>query len=259
MCMIERQKKVKSILISQPEPENGKSPYIDLAKKHNLKVDYRSFVQVDELDPNDFRQQKISILNHNAVIFTSKNAMDHYFLMCEKLRLMIPETTKYFCVSEAISGYLQNYITFRKRKVITGGNTFKDLLPQLKKHNECKFLLPSSDVLRDNMVESLESIKLDFTKAMMYKVGCSDLSDLKDVYYDILVFFSPTGITSLFKNFPDFVQNNTRIAAFGSTTAQAVLDKNLILDIEAPSKDTPSMATALDKYITASNKKRKKT
>ncbi len=254
--MIDRQKKVKSILISQPEPEN-KTPYHALAEKHKLKLHYRNFVRVDELSTMEFRDQRISLLNHDAVIFTSKNAMDHYFGMMNKLRLRIPDQTKYFCVSEAIAHYLQNFITYRKRKIFIGERVFSSLLPLMQKHKDCKFLLPCSDLLKNQMNKSLEDSGLNYTKAVMYKVVPSDLSDLSDVKYDILVFFSPSGITSLYENFPDFVQNETRIAAFGPTTIKAVEDKDLLADIQVPNKKFPSMSMALDDYITHSNKRRR--
>ena len=253
-----RRTRVKSVLISQPKPENGRSPYLSLAKKHKLKIDFRPFIHVEEISTNEFKKQKISILNHDAVIFTSKNAMDHYFMVCEKLRIKVPETMKYFCVSEAIAYYLQNFITYRKRKIFTGEQMFFDLIPILKKHIECNFLLPCSNLIKERIVNTLQSNKINFTKAVMYNVVCSDLSDLEDVYYDVLVFFSPTGITSLFKNFPSFKQNETRIAAFGPTTAKSVENYNLILDIDAPNEKAPSMSMALDQYIKLANKRTRK-
>ena len=252
----ERQKKVKSILISQPEPEN-KTPYHSLAEKHKLKLHYRSFIQVDELTTMEFREQRISLLNHDAIIFTSKNSMDHYFSMMEKLRLKIPDHTKYFCVSEAIAYYLQNFIVYRKRKVFTGERTFVSLLPLMQKHKDSKFLLPCSDLLKGQTNKTMEESGLDYTKAVMYKVVAADLSDLSDVKYDVLAFFSPTGITSLYENFPDFIQNETRIAVFGPTTIKAVKDNNLISDIEVPNKKFPSMSMALDDYITKANKRKR--
>ena len=255
--MDDRQKKVKSILISQPEPEN-KTPYHSLAEKHKLKLHYRPFVEVQELTTMEFREQRISLLNHDAVIFTSKNAMDHYFGMMEKLRLRIPDQTKYFCVSEAIAHYLQNFIVYRKRKVFTGERTFASLLPLLEKHQDSKFLLPCSDLLKSQTNKTLDDSGLDYTKAVMYKVVAADLSELSDVKFDVLVFFSPTGITSLYENFPEFTQENTRIAAFGSTTVKAVLDRKLIVDIEVPNKKFPSMSMALDDYITKANKRKRK-
>ena len=253
---VDRQKRVRSILISQPEPEN-KTPYHALAEKHKLKIHYRPFVRVDELTTMEFRDQRISLLNHDAVIFTSKNSMDHYFGMMSKLRLRIPDHTKYFCVSEAIAHYLQNFITYRKRKVFIGERVFASLLPLMQKHSDCKFLLPCSDLLKNQINKSLDDSGLDYTKVVMYKVVASDLSDLSDVKYDVLVFFSPTGITSLYENFPDFIQNETRIAAFGPSTIKAVKDKKLHVDIEVPNKKFPSMSMALDDYITHSNKRKR--
>jgi len=248
--------KVKSILISQPEPE-GKSPYAAIQKKYKLKIDYRPFIHVEEISTLEFREQRISILNHDCVIFTSKHAMDHYFGMCEKLRIKVPDFTKYFCVSEAIAHYLQNFITFRKRKVFTGEQSFASLIPVMQKHSEGKFLFPCSDVLKARPNKSLEESGLDYTKAQMYKVACSDLSDLKNVKYDILVFFSPTGIKSLFENFPDFVQEKTRLAVFGPTTVKSVEDHNLRVDIKVPNKNAPSMSMALEQYIKEANKRRR--
>ena len=254
--MSENKKKVKSILISQPKPE-GKSPYLLLERKHKVKIDFRPFISVEEITTMEFKEQRISILNHDAVIFTSKHAMDHYFGMMEKLRLRIPDYTKYFCVSEAIAHYLQNFITFRKRKVFTGEQSFASLIPVMQKHSEGKFLFPCSDVLKARPNKSLEESGLDYTKAQMYKVACSDLSDLKDVKYDILVFFSPTGIKSLFENFPDFVQEKTRLAVFGPTTVKSVEDHNLRVDIKVPNKNAPSMSMALEQYIKEANKRRR--
>jgi uroporphyrinogen-III synthase len=249
-------KKIKSILISQPKPE-VKSPYAAIEKKYKLKIDYRPFIHVEEITALEFREQRISILNHEAVIFTSKHSMDHYFGMMEKLRLRIPDFTKYFCVSEAIAHYLQNFITYRKRKIFTGEQTLASLIPIMDKHKESKFLFPCSDVLKNQKNKSLEESGLDYTKAQMYKVACSDLSDLSDVKYDILVFFSPTGIKSLFENFPNFQQGDTRLAVFGSTTIKSVEEKGLRVDISAPNKKAPSMSMALDQYIREANKRRR--
>tara|TARA_B100001758_G_scaffold196934_1_gene174873 strand:+ start:331 stop:1083 length:753 start_codon:yes stop_codon:yes gene_type:complete len=249
-------KKVKSILISQPKPE-GKSPYSAIEKKHKLKIDYCPFMHVEEISALEFKEQRISILNHDAVIFTSKNAMDHYFGMMDKLRLRIPDFTKYFCVSEAIAHYLQNFITYRKRKIFTGEQTLASLIPVMQKHKDSKFLFPCSDVLKNKPNKSLDESKLEYTKAQMYKVVCSDLSDLSDVKYDILVFFSPTGIKSLLENFPNFKQGDTRLAIFGLTTIKSVEENGLRVDISAPNKKAPSMSMALDQYIKEANKRRR--
>ena len=249
-------KKVKSILISQPKPE-GKSPYSVIQKKYKLNIDYRPFMHVEEISAIEFKKQRISILNHDAVIFASKNAMDHYFGMMDTLRLRVPDFTKYFCVSEAIAHYLQNFITYRKRKIFTGEQTLASLIPVMQKHKDSKFLFPCSDVLKNQMNKSLEESGLEYTKAQMYKVVCSDLSDLSDVKYDMLVFFSPTGIKSLLENFPNFKQDETRLAVFGPTTIKSVEDRGLRVDIAAPNKKAPSMSMALDQYIKEANKRRR--
>lgn len=249
-------KKVKSILISQPKPE-GRSPYSLIERKYKLKIDFRPFINVEEITAIEFKKQRISILNHDSVIFTSKNSMDHYFGLCEKMRLRVPETTKYFCVSEAIAHYLQNFVTYRKRKIFIGEQSFASLIPLMKKFPESKFLYPCSNILKERPNPSLENSGLEYTKAQMYKVVCSDLSDLVDVKYDILVFFSPTGIKSLKQNFPNFEQKETRIAVFGKTTLDSVKDNNLKADIKVPNKTASSMSMALDQYIKLANKRRK--
>ena len=248
-----RHKKVKTILISQPKPE-GRSPYALIERKYKLKIDFRPFINVEEISAIEFKQQRISILNHDSVIFTSKNSMDHYFGLCEKMRLRVPDTTKYFCVSEAIAHYLQNFITYRKRKIFIGEQSFASLIPLMKKFPESKFLYPCSNVLKERPNPSLEKSGLEYTKAQMYKVVCSDLSDLSDVKYDILVFYSPSGIQSLIKNFPKFEQNNTKIAAFGQTTVQAAEKAGLRIDIKAPMPGIPSMTMAIEKFIKSKNK-----
>ena len=249
-------KKIKSILISQPKPE-GKSPYASIQKKYKLKIDYRPFIHVEEISSVEFKEQRISLLNHDAVIFTSKNAMDHYFGMIEKLRLRVPDFQKYFCVSEAIANYLQNFITFRKRKVFTGEQTLASLIPIMQKHKESKFIFPCSDLLKKKVNIALEESGLSYTKAQMYKVVCSDLSDLTDIKYDVLVFFSPTGVKSLLENFPNFKQEETRMAVFGPSTMQSVKDNGLRVDISAPNKKATSMLMALDQYIKEANKRRR--
>ena len=254
--MVEQKKKVKTILITQPKPE-GKSPYVSLEKKYKVKIDFRPFMHLEEISAMEFKEQRISILNHDSVIFTSKKAMDHYFGMMEKLRLRVPDFTKYFCVSEAIAHYLQNYITFRKRKIFTGEQTLASLIPIMQKHKESKFLYPCSDLLKNKVNVLLEESGIQYTKAQMYKVACSDLCDLSDVKYDVLVFFSPTGIKSLLENFPDFKQKETRLAIFGPTTLKSVEENGLRADISAPNKKAPSMLMALDQYIKEANKRRR--
>jgi uroporphyrinogen-III synthase len=246
--------KVKSILVSQPKPETEKSPYFDLAKKCNVKIDFRPFIHVEGITAADFRKDRINIAEHTAIILTSKNAVDHFFRICQETRVAIPDTLKYFCISESTAYYLQKYVVYRKRKIFHGKQTFLDLIDIIKKHKEEKFLLPCSDKHKEEVPEVLDQLNINYTKAILYKTVCSDLSDLADVNYDVLVFFSPSGIKSLFQNFPKFKQNNTRIAAFGPTTAKAVKEAGLKLDIHAPMPAAPSMTMALEQYISKANK-----
>lgn len=241
--------KVKTILISQPKPSSEKSPYFDLAKKHGLKIDFRSFIHVEEVPAQEFRQQRVSILEHTAVILTSKHAVDNFFRMCEEMRVTVPDTMKYFCISESVAFYLQHHIVYRKRKIFVGKVRFADMVDLLKKHKQERFLLPCSDLLKPSIPETLEKLGLNYTKAVMYRTVCSDLSDLAEVKYDVLVFFSPSGIESLFKNFPDFEQGKTRIAVFGPTTAKAAEASGLRIDINAPTAKAPSMSMAIEQHI----------
>ncbi len=246
--------KVKSILVSQARPETEKSPYFDLAKKCNVRIDFRAFIHVEGVTPSDFRRERINILDYTSVIFTSRNAADHFFRMCGEMRILVPENMKYFCISESTAYYLQKYVLYRKRKIFHGKQTFLDLMDVIKKHKDEKFLLPCSDIAKEEGPEILEKFKINYKKAVIYKTVCSDLSDLANVNYDVLVFFSPAGIKSLFQNFPKFKQNNTRIAAFGPTTAKAVKDAGLKLDIHAPMPAAPSMTMALEQYMNKVNK-----
>lgn len=246
--------KVRSILISQPKPASDKTPYHDLAEKYNLQIDYRPFIHVEGVPAKEFRQQRINVLEHTAVILTSRNAVDHFFRMCEEMRLNVPDTMKYFCISESTAYYLQKYITYRKRKIFHGRLRFEELLEVIKKHKNEKYLFPCSDIHKQQITKLLDKHKVKYTKAIFYRTVCSDLSDLRDIKYDMLVFFSPSGIESLLKNFPDFEQNGTRIAAFGSTTAKAVKDAGLRLDVHAPSPGLPSMSMAIESYIKKNGK-----
>lgn len=246
--------KVKSILVSQPEPSSAKSPYFDLANKSNLKIDFRPFIQIEGVSAKEFRQTRIQILDHSAAIFTSRTAIDHYFRICQELRLTVPDSMKYFCVSEATAYYLQKYIVYRKRKIFYGDGRFLDLVNVMKKHKEENYLVPLSDIHKHEIPEMLKKEGYRFSKAILYRTVSSDLSDLNDIKYDVLVFFSPSGIKSLFQNFPDFEQDSTRIACFGPTTAKAVRDAGLRLDIEAPTAQAPSMTMALEQYIKKNGK-----
>lgn len=246
--------KVKSILVSQPKPETEKSPYFDLAKKYNVKVDFRPFIHVEGIEARDFRKHRINILDHSAVVFTSRNAVDHFFRICNEMRTAVPDTMKYFCVSESTAYYLQKYVIYRKRKVFFGKQSIHDLIDVMKKHKKEKFLLPCSDIHKLEIPDSLQQNEITFTKAIIYKTVGSDLSDLENIKYDMLVFFSPAGVKSLFKNFPKFKQTNTRIAAFGPTTAKAITDAGLRLDIQAPVPQAPSMTMAIEQYLKKVNK-----
>lgn len=246
---------VKTILVSQPKPENNKSPYFGLAEKYNIKIDFRPFIHVEGIEKQEFRQERIDFKDFTAVILTSKTAVDHYFRMAQETRFEVPDDMKYFCISEAVAYYLQKYVTYRKRKIFHGKQTILDLIDSIKKHKKEKFLLPCSTILRDLIPDTLEQNGIDFKKATLYKTVCSDLSDLENVSYDMLVFFSPSGIESLFKNFPEFKQNDTLIAAFGPTTARAIIDYNLRLDVHAPTPQSPSMTMAIETYVKESKKK----
>lgn len=249
----DRVRKVKSILVTQEAPTDQNSPYLKLAEKFNLKIDFRPFIEVQAVAIKEFRKQKIEILNYTAVIFTSRHAVDHFFHICIELKIEMPADMKYFCISEQTSNYLQKYIVIRKRKIFTGLKTTQDLLEILKKHKNEKYLFPCSDIRKNDIPDFLQDNGFDFAEAIMYHTVASNLSDLQNVFYDVLAFFSPSGINSLIVNFPDYKQNTTRIAAFGPTTAKAVHDAGLLLDIEAPLPNAPSMTGALELYIKKSN------
>jgi uroporphyrinogen-III synthase len=240
---------VKTILVSQPAPQDKKSPYYDLAEKYSLKIDFRSFIHVEGIGAQEFRKQKVNLSDHTAVILTSKTAIDHYFRIAQEMRFEVPDSMKYFCISEAVAYYLQKYVTYRKRKIFFGKQTITDLVDVLKKHKKETFLLPCTDILRDKIPSTLEANNLSFSKAIIYRTVASDLSDLENVYYDMLVFYSPGGIESLLKNFPEFKQNNTVIAAFGPTTANAIVKNNLRLDLHAPQPNAPSMTGAIENFV----------
>ncbi|SHI34041.1 uroporphyrinogen-III synthase [Hymenobacter daecheongensis DSM 21074] len=242
-------KRISSILVTQPKPTTDVNPYFAIAEKHGIKVDFREFIQVDPVSYKDFRKEKVNIAEHTAIIFTSRNAVDHFFRICQEAKLEMPAEMKYFCISEQTANYLQKYIVLRKRKLFVGLRTATDLFDVIKKHKTEKFLYPCSDIRKDDLPEFMRANGFKFSEAVIYRTVASDLSDLTDVKYDCLAFFSPSGISSLFINFPDFQQNGTRIAAFGPTTAKAVRDAGLELDIEAPLPNAPSMTGAIEAYI----------
>ena len=246
-------KKVETILISQPKPE--RSPYYKLEEKYGLQIDWRPFIHVEGVDSKEFRKLRIRPDEYSAIIFTSKNSIDHFFRICEEMRIKMSADTKYFCLSEAIANYLQKFIVYRKRKVFAGKRKITDLKPALMKHREKEnFLLPCSNLGSQEVCDNLGEHDFKWKDALMYRTVSSDLSDLEDVTYDVLVFFSPLGITSLYENFPDFKQNETRMAVYGKRTQRAVEERGLTINILAPMPDIPSMTMALQKYLEVSNK-----
>lgn len=246
--------KINKVLISQPKPSSDKSPYYEIAGKYDVEMVFRPFIKVEGLTAKEFRQQKVSILDHTAIIFTARTAIDHFFRLCEEMRISIPDTMKYFCTSETIANYLQKYIIYRKRKIFSGKTgKLADLLPAMIKHKNEKYLLAVSDVNNGSESEILSNNKLNFTRGVMYRTVSNDFKPDEAFDYDMLVFFSPQGIESLLKNFPEFKQGDIKIATLGSTTAQAVKNAGLRLDIEAPSPEAPSMTAALDLYLSKTN------
>jgi uroporphyrinogen-III synthase len=241
--------KVKSILFSQPRPESEKSPFYELARKFNLKVDFRPFIQVAPVEARDFRKCKQNIADFKSVVFNSRNAIDHYFRLCEEMRIDVSPETRYFCISENVGVYIQKYIILRKRKIYFGQGKISDLYSAMARFKSEPFLLPCSDVMEGDWIREAAGLGLDMRQAIMYRTISSDLSDLSDIKYDMLVFFSPAGIKSLFENFPDFEQGNTRIGGFGARTHAAIKDHGLRLDVAAPNPEFPSMAMAIDDYI----------
>ena len=246
---------IKTILVSQPKPANVRSPYFDLAEKHNLTIDFRPFIKVEGVSPKEFRNQRVDLSEFTGVLLTSKVAADHFFRIAEATRYEVPDTMKYFCISEAVALYLQKFVAYRKRKIFFGKQTIHDLVEVLKKHKSEKLLLPCTDILREVIPNTLDRNEIQYKKSVLYKTVAADLSDLENVFYDVLVFFSPGGIESLLKNFPDFKQNNTLIAAFGATTATAAIKNGLKPNIHAPHPKAPSMVGAIELYIKDAQKK----
>ena len=242
---------VKTILVTQPKPEAEKSPYFDIITKFKVKIDFREFIHVEGIDVKELRKERLNLPDYTAIILTSRNAVDHFFRVCKEMRYQVPDSLKYFCISESTAYYLQKYVQFRKRKIFHGKQRFVELMDVIKKHKEENYLLPCSDIVNKEISKLLEEQKINFMKAVFYKTVASDLSDLSNVNYDMLVFFSPSGVESLIKNFPKFKQNVTRIAAFGTSTAQAIKKAGLRLDVQAPMPNAPSMTAALEHYLKA--------
>lgn len=251
--------KVKKILISQPEPaELEKSPYTPLIEKYNLEIDYKKFIKVEGIEAREFRKDKVSILDHTAIILTSRKAVDHFFRIAEEMRVEVPETMKYFCISEATAYYLQKYVQYRKRKIFHGKQNFDDLLELIKKHKKETFLLPCSETHKNNIPEKLDKYKIKYNKAVIYRTLSADLSDVDINEYDMFVLFSPSGVNSLFENFKDFKQGENLIAAFGPSTIKAAEDYGLKVNIQAPAKNAPSMSMAIDNYLDEERKKKRR-
>lgn len=245
---------IKKLLVSQPKPASEKSPYFDIAKKYGMEIDFRPFIKVEPLTAKEFRQQRISVLDFSAVIFTARTAIDHFFHLCEESRVAIPETMKYFCMTEAIAVYLQKYIIYRKRKVFfSQTGKMEDLVTIIAKHSKENYLIPVSDIHKDDLMRLLDTKKIQYMKAVMYRTVSNDFSKDEKFDYDMLVFFSPSGISSLLKNFPEFRQQDIKIGCFGPSTAKAALDAGLRLDIEAPSPEAPSMTAALELFLKREN------
>ncbi|WP_185868310.1 uroporphyrinogen-III synthase [Blattabacterium cuenoti] len=249
--------KINNILISQPLTGGSHTPYIELSKKKNVKIDFRSFVKVIGASSSDVRKQKINFSDFSAILFISKRSVDNYFRLAESMRFKVPISMRYICQTDTIAYYLQKYIVYRKRKIHIGVKSFHDIIPYIKKYSKEKFLLPSSDILKQEIPKMLNQLNISWKRAILYKTTSSDLSDLKDSYYDILVFFSPAEIKSLFENFPNFHQNNIKIATFGKNTLDAASKAGLKIDIKVPTPEFPSMAMALEKYIKTSNTHKK--
>lgn len=244
---------IKKILVSQPKPSSEKSPYFDIAERFDVEMVFRPFIKVEGISAKEFRTQKVAILDYTAIVFTSRHAIDHFFTLAKEMRITIPETMKYFCVTETIALYIQKYVQYRKRKVFFG-NTGRvdDLLPAMVKHKSERYLVPMSDVHTDSLTQLLDSKKLQHKECVMYKTVSNDFTpeEIKSFDYDMLIFFSPSGIESLIKNFPDFTTNGKAVVAtFGPSTAKAAKEAGLTVELEAPSEKYPSMTGALQHYL----------
>ena len=245
--------KVSKILVSQPRPATEKSPYFSIAEKHNVQIDFCSFIRVDSVTAKEFRQQKVSILDHTAIVFLSRHAIDHFFTLCKELRVTIPDDMKYFCLSETISLYIQKYVQYRKRKVFFGNGHIQDLEPLFAKHKTEKYFVPASNVHNDDINLLFDKYGIQHSQAEMYRTVSTEIAPEFIKSYDMLIFFSPHGIDSLNKNIPDYTQGEQLIACFGNVTAEYIKEHGLRLDLEAPSAAATNMPAALDAYLTANN------
>ncbi len=249
----DKKTKVSSILISQPKPDS-KSPYFEIAKKYKVKIDFRPFIHIEDIPAREFRKSRIKLYDYSTIIFTSRNAIDHFFRICNELRVNMSQETRYVCISEAVALYLQKYILYRKRKVSFGNGTSVSVMELIEKQKKTgQILFPCSNIHKKDIPDFLTKNNFDFDEAVIYKTVASDLSDLKEIKYDMIIFFSPSGVRSLFQNFPDFNQDNTRIAAFGPTTSKSVIKAGLRLEVQAPMPQAPSMTMALERYLKKMN------
>ena len=245
---------IKKILVSQPKPSNEKSPYYEIANRLNVEIVFRPFIKVEGISSKEFRQQKISILDHTAVVFTSRHAIDHFFTLCKELRITVPEDMKYFCITETVALYIQKYVLYRKRKIFFGATgKVEDLIPLMVKHKNEKYFIPLSDSHNVGFETAMDSKKLMYTEGVMYRTVSNDFAEDEVFDYDMIIFFSPSGVQSLLKNFPDFKQGDIAIGTFGPTTAKAVRDAGLRLDLEAPSSEYPSITSAINAYVSKLN------
>ena len=249
--------KIRNILVSQPQPSDfEKSPYAEIARKFCVNITFKQLIRIEGVPAKDFRKDRINILDYTAIIFTSKNAVDHFFRICKEMRVEVPETMKYFSISESTAYYLQKYVQFRKRKIFHSKENFSLLVELVKKHKNEKFLLPCSDVHKQDVPKMLEENKVVYKKAIIYRTLARDMSDTDISKFDMIVFFSPSGIKSLFKNYPEFKQGEMVIAALGPSVAKAVKDAELRLDIEAPTREAPSITSAIEQFLTKEAKKK---
>lgn len=251
--------KVKNILVSQPQPADlVKSPFGDLCSRFNVKIDFHKFIKIEGISAQDFRRSKGTFNGHTAIILTSRHAVDHFFRMAEEMRFEIPDSLKYFCISESTAYYLQKYVQYRKRKIFYGKQNFADLMEVIRKHRAEKFLVPSSDIHKQTMFQLLDKDKISYSNAVIYRTVASNLSKIEIDKYDMIIFYSPAGIKSLQSNFPEYSQGDKLIAAFGPTTANAVKEAGLKLNIGAPTQTAPSMTMAIEEFLVQEAKDRRK-
>lgn len=247
---------VKTILISQPEPPSIKSPYYDLERKYNVKLDFYPFIIVEGVTSKEFRKQKVDVQNQTAIIFTSRNAIDHFFRLCEELRMKVNGDMKYFCISEAVALYLQKFIVYRKRKIFFGNGSVDSLLETMLKHKtKEKYIVPVNDLMHKKVCKTLRDNEIEYRDAVLYRTVCNQCEEIISKQHDVLVFFSPSGVKSLFENVPNYKQGKTVVATFGPATKKAAEEAGLSLQIEAPQPNMPSMVAALEHYLKSVNTK----